>query len=44
MRVTIPAGDEKTGSNPHDLLPVEEKESYRCLEALINTKDTLENI
>jgi hypothetical protein len=27
--------------NPHDLLPVEEKETYRWLEALLNTKEAL---
>ena len=34
---------EKTGSNPHDLLPVEEKESYRWLESLSNTEEALKN-
>jgi hypothetical protein len=29
------------GRKPHDLLPVEEKESYRWLEALMNTKEAL---
>jgi len=29
------------GRKPHDLLPIEEKESYRWLEALMNTKEAL---
>lgn len=31
------------GRKPHDLLPVEEKESYRWLEALMNTKEALDD-
>ena len=34
----------KTGSHPHDYLPVEEKESYRWLEALSNTEEALKDI
>jgi hypothetical protein len=29
------------GTKPHDLLPIEEKETYRWLETLINTKEAL---
>jgi len=31
----------RKGRKPHDLLPVEEKESYRWLEVLMNTKEAL---
>ncbi|NOQ23254.1 MAG: IS4 family transposase [Candidatus Aegiribacteria sp.] len=34
----------KTGSHPHDYLSVEEKESYRWLEALSNTEEALRDI
>ena len=32
------------GSKPHDHLPVEEKESYRWLEAMANTKEAMGDI